>query len=93
MCEKDTNGEFYAVRLQLDLLHQTIMRAKHYQFEGEHPLDSQVFKTKLDEVIRARDKWLITRNKDDGDVVKELAKAAAGLATAGVIKPLEHAVA
>jgi len=93
MCEFDKDGEFYAVRLQLDLLHQAIMRSKHYQYEGEHPLDSETFRAKFDEVIRARDKWLITRNKEDGDAVKELAKLAAGLSTAGQIKPHENAVA
>lgn len=30
MCEKDTNGELFAVRTALDTLFQTIMRAKHY---------------------------------------------------------------
>ncbi len=37
MCEKDTNGELFAVLTALDTWFQTIMLARHYHYEGEHP--------------------------------------------------------
>lgn len=77
MCERDPHDELLSVRLQLDLLYAQANRMKHFEYEGDvHPLACPIFNAKLDACIRARDTWLITRKKKDGDKVKELAQAA-----------------
>lgn len=86
MCEQDPRDEKLNVRLAIDELQTEVNKAKGHT-AGLNTIFSDRYKEVHVKILRARDKWLVTRTKEDGDLVIELCKEAlAILAVANITK-------
>ena len=89
MCEQDPRDEKLNVRLAIDNLQREVDKAKKHT-AGLTSLFSDRYKGVHVKILRARDKWLVTRTKEDGDIVIELCKEAIAILTVANITLIEE---